>query len=542
MLVDNRPAFDLCVIPERVQDWDSLFHSLNDLIGLDTETSRARLQSSIHRQPFKSVCLKRDISRDELAVLETHRVNLPGVTIEVTPLRHYLHEDLACHILGYLGEISDNQLQSGRYPENKPGDLIGKSGVERRWHGHLSGHPGGEQVEEDAQGRRIRVLSRKPPVPGSNLYLTIDKDLQRLAEKAMSAKRGGVVAVDPNTGEILALVSRPSFDPNLFIGGIDRKTWISLSSSESSPLQDRVLTGQYPPGSIFKIIVALAALEEGLAPLDEEVFCNGAYYLGQHRFRCWKKHGHGRVNFHRAMVESCDVYFYTVGKRLGVDKIAYYSKQFGLGQATGFDVGNERGGLIPTSEWKLRRWGVPWQAGETISTSIGQSFVLVTPMQMAVMMSAVFNGGVIYKPQVTKMIKGTEGETLQEFAPEIVRKVKIKPEHLEYVKRALVGVVNQPRGTGSKARHPIFKVAGKTGTAQVISLEKEKTMAQTGKVPEQFQDHAWFVAAAPAEDPKIAIAVLVENGGHGGSAAAPIAGELIEAYLASAEVTSLAKK
>lgn len=542
MLVDNRPSYDLCVVPEGVQDWTKLLNSLEELIGLDKEAARERLKKAVHRQPFRSVCLMRDISRDQLAVIETHRFNLPGVTIEVTPQRRYLHGALACHLLGYLGEISEEQLRSGQYPDNKSGDLIGKAGVEKKWQKFLNGQPGGEQIEEDAQGRRIRVISRVPPVSGSNLYLTIDNRLQEIAEKALAGKRGAVVAVDPNDGEVLALASSPSFDPNLFIGGIDRETWLGLSSSRDYPLQNRVLTGQYPPGSVFKIVVALAALEEGVVSPDEEIFCNGLYFLGRQRYRCWKRWGHGKVDLHRALVESCDVYFYNVGKRLGVDKIAFYARQFGLGSATDLDVGYESDGLIPTSEWKLRRWGTPWQTGETISTSIGQSFVLVTPIQMAVMMSAVFNGGILYRPQVTKFVGRSDGEEVYAFKPEIVRRLRIKPQYLEAVKKALVGVVNQPHGTGSKARLDDVVVAGKTGTAQVVGLEKEKSLDQEGDMRDEFRDHAWFAAVAPAEDPKIAVAVLVENGGHGGSASAPIAGELIEAYLGGRGAEALAKK
>jgi penicillin-binding protein 2 len=537
MLVDNRPAYDLCVIPEEVQDRQALLSTLNRLVGVDPDSAEFKLKNAAGGQPFRPVCLEKDISRDDLAVIETHRFNLPGVIIEDEPQRLYIYGSFASHILGYLGEISEGQIRSGRYPNNKPGDLIGKAGVESKWQQFLNGERGGEQVEVYAAGRKIEVISRKPPVSGTNLYLTIDKDLQSLAEKLLSDKKGAIVAMDPNNGQVLALASSPSFDPNLFISGIDGETWNAMATSKDFPLQNRALSGQYPPGSVFKIIVALAALEEGVVDPEEEIFCGGAYALGSQRYRCWKRYGHGRVNLHRALVESCDVYFYTIGRRLGVDKIAYYAKELGFGKATGFDLGHEKEGLIPTREWKIKRFGIPWQAGETISTSIGQSFVLVTPIQMVAMISAVFNGGVLYTPQVTKRIGGDEKERILEFESKTARRIKVKPEHLDLVKRALIGVVNEPHGTGSKARLKAITVAGKTGTAQVITLEKEKSMEKAeGEVPSKFKDHAWFVALAPAESPRIALAVLVENGGHGGSASAPIAGELIQAYLGGQQV------
>ena len=339
------------------------------------------------------------------------------------------------------------------------------------------------------------------------------------------------MAINPLNGEVLALASSPSFNPNVFIRGLDKKTWQDMVLSKEFPLQNRAISGQYPPGSVFKIVMALAALEEGVISPEEEIFCNGTYSLGKGTYRCWKKWGHGKVNLHRALVESCDVYFYVVGKRLGVDRIAQYAKRLGLGKETGLDLGEESSGLIPTTEWKLKKWGVPWQPGETISTSIGQSFVLTTPLQMANLISSVFNGGHIYRPQTTKWVKKSGGETLFEFKAISAGEAGIKPEHLELVKKALIGVVNQPHGTGSKARLKDIIVAGKTGTAQVIALKKEGGSKREEAVPFKFRDHAWFVAIAPASNPEIAVAVLVEHGGHGGSAAAPIARDIIQAYL-----------
>jgi len=403
--------------------------------------------------------------------------------------------------------------------------------VEKKWQTILNGIPGGEQVEVDAAGRKLRVISRKPPVPGANVYLTIDKDLQTRAEKELEGKVGAVVAMDPMDGEILALASSPSFDPNLFIRGFDKETWKRMVSGNRHPLQNRALAGQYPPGSVFKIAVALAGLQEGVVDPAEKLFCGGSYRLGRSVYHCWKKWGHGNVDLHRALVESCDVYFYQLGKRLGIEKIGEYARRLGLGSRTGVDLQNEKPGLVPSKKWKLRRWGVPWQQGETISTSIGQSFVLVTPLQMATMISAVFNGGRLLRPQLTERISTPGGEDIRLFHPVERWGLGVDNAYLEMVKKALTGVVNEPHGTGKAGRIKGLLVAGKTGTAQVVSLGNADRSGDEGNLPESMRDHAWFVAVAPANEPKIAVAVLIEHGGHGGSAAAPVAKRIISAYL-----------
>ncbi|HOP46977.1 MAG TPA: penicillin-binding protein 2 [Desulfobacteraceae bacterium] len=532
LLVGNRPSYDLFVIPEEVQDRTCLLKSLNLLLGVDPEKAEEKLGGGFYRYPFRPVCLKRDISRNELAVIETQRFNLPGVMIKVTPQRDYIFGNFASHLLGYLGEINENQLKSGKYHDIRPGDLIGKSGIERRWQDHLNGIRGGEQVEVDAAGRKIQVISRKPPVSGENIYLTIDKKLQVIAENALNGKRGAILAMNPNGGEILALASSPSFNPNLFIGGIDKGEWEKISTSKDFILQNRALSGQYPPGSVFKIIVALAGLEEGVIDPEEELICTGSYSLGDSTYRCWKKYGHGKVNLYRAIVESCDVYFYKLGKRLGVDMIAHYAGMFGLGQDSGFDIGQSKEGLIPTSEWKVSKFGLPWQTGETISVSIGQSFVLITPMQAVSLISTVFNGGIVYVPQVVKRIGKSEAEAIHKFNPKVKRKVPISNENMKLVQDALTGVVNQPHGTGRMAKLNMVSVAGKTGTAQVVKMDKYSDDRENDKeVPVQFRDHAWFVAIAPTDEPRIAVSIIIEHGGHGGSAAAPIAAEMINSYL-----------
>jgi len=530
LLVDNRPSYNLYIIPEQIQDRDQLLKSLKLLVGLNPSQIKKRLINAPRKYPFKPILIRKNISRDELAIIETNLFNLPGVMIQVKPQRHYLYGEFASHLVGYLGEVSEAQLKSGRYPDNRPGDLIGKYGVEARWQKDLNGLRGGEQVEVDAAGRKLRVMTRKPPIPGLNISLTINKNLQMLAEKSLRGKMGAIVAMNPNNGEIFAMASSPAFNPNRFIGGIDKEEWKEMVSCKDHPLQNRAISGQYPPGSVFKIVVALAGLEEEIINPQEEIFCNGSYSLGSHTYHCWRKQGHGKVRFHRALVESCDTYFYKMGRRLGVDKIAHYGKLLGLGKKTDFGLDYEKRGLIPTREWKLKRWGIPWQAGETISLAIGQSFVLVTPIQMARLISTIFNGGHMYQPKIIRWV-GKNNRKIYKFTPTLMKKMDFKKENLELIRKALIGVVNGPHGTGSRARVKEMVVAGKTGTAQVINLEAEKNLAKRSEIPVEFRDHAWFIAIAPLERPKIALSILIEHGGHGGRAAAPIAKEMIKAFL-----------
>jgi penicillin-binding protein 2 len=534
MLVSNRPSYDLYVIPEEVRDRDILQERLNRLIGLSAAKVEEKFDARARRYPFRPVCIKRDMQRDELAVIESHRFNLPGILIRVKPQRHYHLGDFASHLLGHLGEITERQLRSGNYPMNRAGDWIGKSGVEKKWENALRGSCGGEQVEVDAVGRKIRIISRQSPLAGANVYLTIDKALQSLVEGVLGDKRGSIVAVDPRDGAVLALVSSPSFDPNDFINGLDQITWSRMAESSDFPLQNRALAGQYPPGSIFKIVLALAGLEEEVIDPHEELICRGRYRLGNYEYRCWKEGGHGKIGLHRALRESCDVFFYQLGERLGVDRIARYARRFGFGDSTGIDIDHEKKGLIPDREWKLSKYGVPWQGGETLSMSIGQSFVLVTPIQVASFVSAVFNGGKLYRPQLTQWVGKTAGEKIFAFEPELRGNLEIRQEYLNFVRNALVSAVNGVHGTGSKAKLEDIIVAGKTGTAQVIGLKQEEGWTDRNKeIPQRYRDHAWFTAVAPANNPRIALAILIEHGGHGGSVAAPMARKIIKGYLGS---------
>ena len=536
LLVDNRASFVLGVIPEDIKNLDRLIADIGRLIDIDGLSAKKKISVGLRQNPFNAVYIKKGLTRDELARIETNIFHMPGVIIEVKPKRHYLYGPLAAHLIGYLGEIDKEQLNKEGYNQNKRGDFVGKFGVEKKWQRYLNGVRGGQQIEVDASGRRLRVLYQKAAEPGFNVYLTIDKDLQMLAEHSLENTAGAIVAMNPMTGEVLTMASSPSFNPNDFAKGIDEKGWKRLVSNPRFPLQNRVISGQYPPGSLFKIAVAIAGLEEAVIDPDEKIFCGGSYNFRGRLYRDWKEGGHGYVDLHRALVESCDVYFYKMGQKIGIDTIAKYAKSLGLGSKTNLQLGDEKEGLLPDRAWKLRRWHVPWQEGETLSVAVGQSFVLTTPIQMVRFLSALFNGGVLFKPQVTKWVERNDKEKIFKFKPNSSQRWSIKKENMELVKRALVGVVNEPHGTGRRARLDQIKVAGKTGTSQVIALPEKKESARERDIPYKFRDHAWFVAVAPAENPAIALAVLIEHSGTGGRAAAPIAKKILECYFKKARM------
>ena len=530
LLVDNRPSFMLGVIPEDVRNLDGLIDDLCRLAEIDGLSAKKKIKEALKHNPFNPVYIKKGLIRDELARIETNIFSLPGVIIEVKSKRHCIYGPLAAHLIGYLGEIDKEQLSREEYKENKLGDFVGRFGIEKKWHRHLSGIRGGEQVEIDAHGRRLSVLYQKAAEPGFNIYLTIDKDLQMLAERFLCNRVGAIVAMNPNSGEILAIASSPTFNPNDFAKGMDKEGWKKIVSNLYFPLQNRVTTGQYPPGSLFKIVVALAGLEEGVIDPYEKIYCRGSYDFKGREYRDWKEEGHGYVDLHRALVESCDVYFYKMGQKIGIDTIARYARRLGLGAKTGLQLGDEKEGLIPNREWKLRRWHVPWQEGETLSVAVGQSFTLTTPLQMVRFISALFNGGILFRPQATKWMGRENNETIFALKSDAVGRWGLKKENMELVKKALLGVVNEPHGTGRRAMLDQIRVAGKTGTAQVIALPEKRELAKARDVPYKFRDHAWFVAVAPAENPVISLAILIEHSGTGGSVAAPIAKNIFEGY------------
>jgi len=525
VLVSNTPSFSVAVIPQEVKEKDALFASLARYLQLDPAELQERWEKGKGRAKYYPIIVAAGISRDQVEFLQENQLWMPGVDIEMKPVRLYPNDTLAAHLLGYLGEISEQELEANHFKNYNPGDYVGKSGLERSWEEVLHGTDGGRQIEVDARGRYLRTLSESKPTVGNSLVLTIDLALQQAAEKAFADRAGAAVVIDVNTGEILAFASSPSFDPALFTGRMPPDIWKAYLEDKRHPLENKALKGQYPPGSTFKIIMALAGLEHGLIDERTTVNCTGSYEVGRDTFRCWEKSGHGRVDLKRAIRESCDVYFYQLGERLGVDRIAEMSRRFGLGAPMGIGLENEKGGLIPTSAWKEEKYKKKWYRGETMPVSIGQGYTLLTPIQLAVMTAAVANEGTVYRPYLVKRVVDPDGKVIRETLPEVLYRPQVKSHSFRLVKEGLLAVVNEPRGTGGAARLYEVKVAGKTGTSQVVKQRGAKR-----EVAYQYRDHALFVAFAPYDKPEVAVSVVIEHGEHGGAAAAPVAGAILRAY------------
>jgi penicillin-binding protein 2 len=528
VLVSNQPSFSLAVVPQEVENKDELLDRLVKLLGMDRIELSERWEKGKGRAKYYPIILASNITRDQVEIVEENHLRLPGVEIEMKPVREYASGVLAAHLLGYIGEVSEDELSAKGFEEYNPGDYLGKNGIERSWEKELHGNDGGRQLEVDARGRVLRTISESYPTVGNSVVLTIDARIQKQAEKAFGDQAGAAVAMDVNTGEILAFVSNPGFDPALFSGKMPADTWKEYLDDKRHPLENKALTGQYPPGSTFKIITALAGLEDGKIDENTTVNCNGSYELGTSTFKCWNKHGHGVTNLKKSLRESCDVYFYQLGERLGVDRIAAMAKRFMLGAPMGIGLAHEKGGLIPTAEWKQKRFGKRWFHGETVPVAIGQGYVLMTPIQLASMIATVANEGNVYRPYLVKRIVDADGKPLKEFKPELMGTTGISADKFKLVKQGLFAVVNDPGGTGAAARLYDVHVAGKTGSSQVVKLRDSKQAT-----PYQYRDHALFVAFAPYEKPEIAVAVIVEHGEHGGSAAAPIAGRILRAWFDS---------
>lgn len=535
LLVDNRPAFDLIIVLEDAEPLKETLERLAELTGDSYEALTATIEKAGREAFYKPVILKRDITRDLLAVVEAHQFDLPGIHIDIEPSRNYIHKKTAAHLIGYLGEINKEELASGKFLNVRSGDSIGRYGVEKSFEADLQGKRGGHQVEVDVNGRVIKILKTVEPVSGKDLVLTMDLALQQKAESLLRENDGAVVALDPSNGDVLVMASSPSFDQNDFIGGISSKKWQVLRDDPGRPMNNKAIQAEYPPASTYKIITALAGLEEKVIDRNSTFFCPGFYKFGNRRYHCWSKYGHGTINVVDAIAQSCDVFFYQTGEKLGVDALAKYAQGSGLGRLTGIRLAHERPGLIPTSAWKKQRFKEPWQAGETLSISIGQGFNLVTPLQMAVFISAVGNNGTLYRPRLVKSVRDAKGQVIREIEPEITGGLPASKENLAIVRQGLLEVVHGNRGTARQIRLPGVQIAGKTGTAQVFS-RKVGEKFDNKKLKRTLQDHAWFVCYAPSQDPKIAIAVIIEHGEHGSSAAAPVAKELIHAYLGVPEV------
>ena len=513
-LVDNRPAFTLSLIPREMEDRDTVLARLSVLLKIPL----AELEGSLDRvpvDPMRVVRVRRGLSLEEVTKVEERKLELPGVLVEVEPQRVYPTSTFAAHLLGFVREVSDEQMKQGRY---RRGDMIGQSGLERVLDEYLRGRDGGERIEVDALGRPVQVMKREEPYPGAQVVTTVDRRIQEAAERAMAGRAGAVIVMDPRNGDVLAMTSSPAFPLDRFTGNLDREEWLRVVRDPMTPLMNRALQSQYAPGSLFKVIVTAAGLQEGsLTPMDR-TYCNGEYRLGAWTFKDWRAGGHGHVDLRSALVQSCNIFFYQAGLKVGPEAIARYARSFGLGAPSGIDLGSEKPGLVPFVEWRRHRSGRGWQSGDTINMSIGQGPLLVTPLQVARMMAAVANGGILWKPRLVQRVELADGSLAYSASSKMTGRVDLSPVVWSFLRHALSGAVNEG-GTGAAARIPGVEIAGKTGTAQSVA----KSDSAKG------QDHAWFASFAPAEDPEYVVVVLVERGGRGGQVAAPIARQIYQA-------------
>jgi len=518
VLVQNRPAFDLYVTPDDVSDPAEVTAVLAEVLRLAPDTITNKLSEGRSR-PYQPLLVLKDLDEQMMVAVEERKLELPGISIRVRPTRTYPGGGVAASLLGYVSEVTQAQLEKEEYQDFRPGESLGQAGVERRYDGFIRGVDGGEQVVVNAQGRGIQLLDRIEPRSGANLYLTIDARVQAAAEAAFAGKKGTVIAMNPATGGIVALVSRPAYDPNLFAQRMTGDRWQSIATDPEHPLQNRAFQAQYPPGSIFKLIVAIAGLESGALTPETRFNAPEHFYLGNAKFDDWKKGGHGVLDLKGAITQSANTYFYQAGLRVGIDPIVRMAKAFGFGEPPGLNLGDEAKGHLPDPQ--PSRPGHPgWSPADTVISSIGQGPVVTSPLQLLEMVSAIANGGTEYRPRVVEKVVSLSGELLEEYAPEVLRQVPVKPETLAFIRQAMLSVVEG--GTGTRAKVPGLLIAGKTGTAQVV--KKGEGKGQAG-----LKDHGWFASFAPLDHPQLAVVVLVENGGFGGLVAAPIAKAVYEA-------------
>jgi penicillin-binding protein 2 len=536
VLARNYSAYTLEITPSKTIDLEQMIDGLASIIDIQPKDRKRFKKLLEESRNFESLPIRTRLTDEEVAKFIAHRYRFPGVEIKARLFRQYPGGAFASHMLGYIGRVTDRDLEKIEERDldaNYRGtDHFGKTGLEQHYEFDLHGDTGFEQVEVDAGGRAVRTLARTAPVAGNNLTLTIDVELQRIAEQAFGDRKGALVAIEPATGGILALVAVPNYDPNLFVDGIDTQSWKELNESPDKPMVNRALNGAYPPGSTFKPFMALGALTIGKRRPEQLISDPGFFNFGGHHFRDDKKGGHGMVDMYKSIVHSCDTYYYMLANDMGIDNISSFMGQLGLGSRTGIDIDGESEGVLPSQEWKKKRFKKPeqqkWYAGETISIGIGQGYNAYTPIQLAHATAILANNGVVFRPHLVKFITDTRtgNRTLIESKP--TRTLALKPEHIEVIKNAMVGVNKE--GTGARAfAGAEYVSAGKTGTAQVYSLKGAEYKA--GTVKKELRDHALFIAFAPADAPTIALAVLVENGGFGAQAAAPIARQILDYYL-----------
>ena len=536
VLARNYSAFTLEITPSKVESLDQTIEALGELIEIQPKDKRRFRKLLEESRSFESLPIRTRLTDEEVARFAANRFRFPGVEVKARLFRQYPFGPVAAHAIGYINRINKADLdfigEQGQSANYKGTEHIGKTGLEKSYEFHLHGETGYEKVEIDAGGRAVRSLSRTPPTPGNNLTLTLDIKLQEMAEKAFGERRGALVAIEPSTGGILALVSTPTFDPNLFVDGIRSEDWDQLNNSPSRPMINRALNGAYPPGSTYKPFMALAALETGKRTPAQAIADPGFFSFGGHTFRDDKKGGHGMVDMYKSIVHSCDTYYYMLANDMGIDNIARFMAPIGFGSKTGIDIDGESVGVLPSPEWKKQRFKKAeqqkWFAGETISIGIGQGYNNFTPIQLAQAMAALANDGVLFKPHLVKHVTDSRSGDKTMIEPEPLRVLPWKKQNIETIKKAMVGVNTE--GTGARAFAGAEYVSGgKTGTAQVFSLKGGEYFAH--KLKEELRDHALFIAFAPADKPKIAMAVLVENGGFGAQSAAPIARMVMDYYL-----------
>lgn len=536
VLAHNFFVYTLEITPSKVANLESTITQLGELIEVSKSDRKRfnKLRQESHN--FESVPIRTHLNETEAARFAVNHYRFPGVEIKSRLFRHYPLGKLGSHMVGYIGRINDNDLNnlavSGELSNYKGSDHIGKSGLEQFYERHLHGTTGFQQVEVDADGHAVRVLSSNAPTPGDNLILTADSKMQEIAETAFGDRRGALVAINPKTGEVLSYVSQPTFDPNLFVDGIDTENWKLLNESLDKPLINRPLRGIYPPGSTFKPFVALAGLEDGRRAPPYAIQDPGFFTLpgSSHRYRDWKPSGHGTVDIQKAITISCDTFFYGLAMEMGIEKLTSFVRHFGFGRKSDLDIKGEIEGLLPTPEWKQRRFKQPWYPGETVIVGIGQGYTLVTPLQLAQATAILANDGVAMKPHLVNQIQNSLTGKHQDIPLVVQDRIELNPANVEIVKRGMIDVT-LPGGTAaSVGANAGYAIAAKTGTAQVVGIKQNEKYNEHA-LNERHRDHALFIAYAPAEDPTIALAVIVENGGHGGSAAGPIARKVMDYYL-----------
>lgn len=536
VLAHNFFAYTLEITPAKVYNLEETIAEIGKLVEISSLDRKRFKKFREQSHNFESIPIRTHLNEVEAAKFAVNHYRFPGVEIKSRLFRHYPLGKLGSHMVGYIGRINDKDLlnleASGDLSNYKGSDHIGKSGLEQFYEKHLHGITGFQQVEIDADGHAVRVLSSNPPIPGNNIILSADSKLQEIAETAFGERRGALVAINPKTGEVLSYVSQPTFDPNLFVDGIDSENWKALNESLDKPLINRPLRGVYPPGSTFKPFVALAGLEAGKREPPYSIHDPGFFTLpgSSHRYRDWKPSGHGSVDIQKAITISCDTFFYGLAMELGIENLTSFVRHFGFGRKSDFDIKGEIEGLLPTPEWKKRRFKQPWYPGETVIVGIGQGYTLVTPLQLAQATAILANNGVAMRPHLVSQIQNTQSGKNQIIAPFIQDKIELNPNNIAIVKQGMMDVT-LPGGTAaSVGANAGYAIAAKTGTAQVIGIKQNEKYNEHG-IDERHRDHALFIAYAPAEDPKIALAVIVENGGHGGSAAGPIARKVMDYYL-----------